>query len=84
MAEKAKPAAGNGGSREFRASDWKTLEKNTFKGFLTIVLPSGLRIKECGLHERNVPILDFASDEARARFQTLAIAAVDALFGGPR
>lgn len=88
------------GRREFIAIDWKAFEKNTLRGFCTIVLPSGLRIKECTVHEKNgsrwlglpgkpwtkndgttsyISILDFANDEARTRFQRLALAAVDEL-----
>jgi hypothetical protein len=54
MHETAKPAEGNGGHqcRGLISTDWKPFEKNTLKGFFTIVTPSGLRIKECSLHER--------------------------------
>jgi hypothetical protein len=46
MIAEAKPAAGDGGHREFVATDWKPMEKNTLRGFVTIVLPSGVRIRE--------------------------------------
>jgi hypothetical protein len=40
-------------SHAFYARDWKALERNTLRGFVTIELPSGLVIKECSLHERD-------------------------------
>jgi hypothetical protein len=33
------------------ASEWRPLERNTLKGFLT--LPSGLTLRECSLHEKD-------------------------------
>lgn len=37
-----------------RASDFKTLERNTLRGFLTLTLePSGLVLRECSLHKMN-------------------------------
>jgi hypothetical protein len=41
------------GLNAFSASDWKAYEKNTLRGFVTIDLPSGMRIKECTVHEKN-------------------------------
>lgn len=35
------------------ASEWRPLERNTLKGFLTLVLPSGLTLRECSLHEKD-------------------------------
>ncbi|MFL6448693.1 MAG: hypothetical protein ACJ746_13540 [Bryobacteraceae bacterium] len=35
------------------AADWKPLEKNTLKGFVTIILPSGVRIRDCAVHTRD-------------------------------
>jgi hypothetical protein len=102
-AGQTKAAVGSGGDREFLALDWKPMQRNTLQGFVTIVLPSGLRIRECSLHEKNgkrwvslpgkpwtrqdgttsyVAILDFADDEARFRFQRLALAAIDEMLGG--
>ena len=103
MPEKAKPADRRGGRVDFVATEWKPLQRNTLKGFLTIVLPSGLRIKDCSLHEKNgerwvsfpakpwtkrdgtssfISFLDFTSAIAKARFQKLALAAIDELFAG--
>jgi hypothetical protein len=39
--------------RDFVASDWKSLDKNTLKGSCTLTLPSGLVIKEITYHEQN-------------------------------
>lgn len=33
-----------------RASDWRPLERNTLRGFLTLELPSGLILHECTYH----------------------------------
>jgi hypothetical protein len=35
------------------ASEWRPLERNTLKGFLTLALPSGLTLRECSLHEKH-------------------------------
>ena len=35
------------------ASEWRPLERNTLKGFLTLALPSGLTLRECSLHEKD-------------------------------
>ena len=40
--------AGRGGA--VRASDWRPLERNTLRGFVTLELPSGLILHECTLH----------------------------------
>ncbi len=53
MQQNATPAVATGGHREFIASDWKPLEKNTLRGFFTIILPSGMRLRECSLHARD-------------------------------
>lgn len=56
MAIETKPAGGNGGNQHQRGlfvDDWKPFEKNTLHGFFTITTPSGLRIRECSLHERD-------------------------------
>jgi hypothetical protein len=37
-----------------RASDFKALERNTLRGFLTLTLePSGLVLRDCSLHKMN-------------------------------
>jgi hypothetical protein len=38
---------------EFVASDWRPMPKNTLLGFCSITLPSGMRIKECTVHEKS-------------------------------
>jgi hypothetical protein len=35
------------------ATNWRSLAKNTLKGFLDLELPSGLVLRECSLHERD-------------------------------
>jgi hypothetical protein len=37
---------------EISATDWRAHERNTLRGFCTLVLPSGLVIRDCSLHER--------------------------------
>jgi hypothetical protein len=87
----------------FVASEWKAMEKNTLRGFVTLELPSGLRIKDVSLHEREqarwislpaIPwtgmdgktnyraVIDFTSEDARRRFQGLALKAIDLLLLG--
>ena len=103
MPEMTKPAVEISRGKEFLANDWKAFEKNTLKGFVTILLPSGLCIRECSVHEKNgnrwiglpgkpwnrkdgtttyIPIIDFANDGARVRFQNLALAAINNLLEG--
>jgi hypothetical protein len=33
-----------------RATDWRPLERNTLRGFVTLELPSGLILRECTYH----------------------------------
>jgi hypothetical protein len=33
-------------------TEWRSYEKNTLRGFFTVMLPSGLIIHDCTLHER--------------------------------
>jgi hypothetical protein len=37
----------------FAISNWKTLEKNTLRGFFTVTMPSGLILHNCSLHIKN-------------------------------
>jgi hypothetical protein len=53
MSQDAKPAAGNGGHREFQITAWKPHLKNSLRGFFTAILPSGLVIHDLMLHERD-------------------------------
>jgi hypothetical protein len=85
-------------ARTFVAKDWKPFTKKTLRGFVTIVLPSGLKIKNVSFHERDgkqriglpgkpytkqdgsttyVSIIDFETNEARYRFQDLALEAIN-------
>jgi hypothetical protein len=36
------------------ATDWRSVERNTLKGFFTLLLPSGLVLRDCSLHESGV------------------------------
>jgi DNA-binding cell septation regulator SpoVG len=36
----------------FKATDWKAVEKGALKGFFSLMLPSGLIIKECKLFDK--------------------------------
>lgn len=56
MLVETRPAGGNDGNQHHRdliVSDWKPFNKNTLHGFFTIITPSGLRIRDCTLHERD-------------------------------
>jgi len=55
MSVETKPAGGNGGNRRrgLVITDWKPFEKNTLKGFCTIITPPGIRIKGCTAHEKD-------------------------------
>jgi hypothetical protein len=35
------------------ASDWRAVAKDTLCGFFTLLLPSGLTIRECALHKKD-------------------------------
>ena len=39
--------------RVIEASNWQPFSKNTLQGFVDLLLPSGLRIHGCLLHEKN-------------------------------
>jgi hypothetical protein len=49
----AKPAVATGGHRRITVSNWKPLEKDSLRGFLTLTLPSGLILNNCQLLETN-------------------------------
>jgi len=51
MAIKAKPAGASGGVRTITVSNWKPLNNQAIRGFLTLTLPSGLVIHNCHLVE---------------------------------
>ena len=53
MPENTKPAVASGWHRELIVSEWKPFEKNTLRGFLSLILPSGLVIHDITLHEKN-------------------------------
>ena len=101
--DRAKPAVGTGGHRDFVVSNWKAHRKNTLQGFLSLTLSSGLVIHNVTLHEKNgkrwigmpgrtyaasdgtttyAPIVDFASREKHARFQEMALTAVESFLKG--
>jgi hypothetical protein len=50
----AAEAVGCGGKpqRLIVASDWRSVERNTLRGFFSLKLPSGLVLRECSLHEQ--------------------------------
>jgi len=98
MPENAKPAGTSGGHRRITASNWKPLEKNSLRGFLTLTLSSGLILNNCQLLETGadrwiglpsqrfklrdgsmayVPIVEFATRDARHQFQTEALRAAE-------
>jgi hypothetical protein len=51
MPEKAEPAGADGGHRTITVSNWKPLKNGSLRGFLTVILPSGLTIHHCQLLE---------------------------------
>jgi len=77
MPEKAKPAAGNGGHRDFLVSNWKAYEKNTLRGFFSLNLPSGLVIHNCTLHEKDgsrwigLPARQYSKDDGSTSYALL-------------
>jgi hypothetical protein len=83
---------------QFTIENWKPFRKNTMQGSLDLVLPSGIILRGCTLHEKNgdrwirmparsytndsgattwVTTVEFASKEAKRRFQETALEAVD-------
>jgi hypothetical protein len=36
--------------REFVARDWRPVERNTLRGFVTLVLPNSMGVRECSYH----------------------------------
>lgn len=50
--QKAKPAEGIGGHRGIEIENFKRFEKNTLKGFFTVILPSCLIIHNLTLHQK--------------------------------
>lgn len=77
MGEKAKPAEGSGGHREFIVSNWKAYEKNTLRGFLSLTLPSGLVIHNCTYHEKadarwiGLPARQYSKDDGTTSYTPL-------------
>ena len=85
-------------ARGFAVREWKSFEKNTLRGFLSVELPSGMILHDCTIHQKNgsrwiglparqyekggtktwAPLIEFASKEAREKFQAAALAAFDA------
>ena len=51
--EKAKPAGTSGGHREFSVAHWRGHEKNSLRGFLSLILPSGLVLNDCTYHQKD-------------------------------
>ena len=39
--------------RDVQISEWRTLRKNTLRGFFTITLPSGMVVHGCMLHTKD-------------------------------
>ena len=51
MPKNTKPATASGGHRAITVSNWKPLNRNGLRGFLTLTLPSRLVINNCQLIE---------------------------------
>jgi hypothetical protein len=57
--------------REMSVSEWKAFEKNTLKGFLSLVLPSGLILRGCSYHQKSdarwigLPAREYIKDGAK-------------------
>jgi len=49
MPKNAKPAGTSGGHQRITASNWKPLEKDSLRGFLTLTLSSELVLNNCQL-----------------------------------
>jgi hypothetical protein len=56
---------------------WRPMVKNTLRGFFTVVLPSGLIINECSLHERNgarwisFPAREYSDAQGQRKWETI-------------
>lgn len=77
MPEKAKPAGASGGHRELSIADWKAHRKNSLQGFLSLILPSGLVIHNCSLHQRDgarwigLPARQYVKDDGAKSYAPL-------------
>jgi hypothetical protein len=76
-------------------SDWQEVKRNTLRGFFTVTLPSGLKIRDCSLHEKNgarwiafpvkknddkfAPLIEFTSRGVAENFRRQVIDALKAL-----
>ncbi len=53
MPDNTKPAAANGGLENITVTDWKAHAAGAMRGFLSIILPHGIRLTSFRLFEKN-------------------------------
>jgi hypothetical protein len=74
---KAKPAGASGGSRTITVSNWKPLNNQAMRGFLTLTLPSGLVIHNCHLVEASgrrwvgLPARCFSTADGKVHYEPI-------------
>lgn len=77
MSIKAKPAGASGGSRTITVCNWKPLNNESLRGFLTLTLPSGLAIHNCQLLETGgrrwvgLPARQFLTADGKTHYQPI-------------
>jgi hypothetical protein len=47
------PVSGPGAEKRFVASNWKAIQKNSLLGLFDLLLPSGMILTGCQLHQKN-------------------------------
>ena len=77
MPQKAKPAGASGGRRTITVSNWKPLDNQAMRGFLTLTLPSGLVIHNCHLIEAGgrrwvgLPARRFSTADGKVQYEPI-------------
>jgi hypothetical protein len=77
MAAEAKPAGASGGFRTITVCNWKPLNNQAIRGFLTLTLPSGVVIHNCQLLEAGgrrwvgLPARCFCSADGKVRYEPI-------------
>jgi len=63
--------------RAMKVLNWRAVSKGSLRGFFTVVLPSGMRIHDCSLFEKdgqrwvNGPTHSFTSNDGKTSRKTL-------------
>jgi hypothetical protein len=62
---------------QFTIENWKPFQKNTMQGFVDLVLPSGLILRSCTLHEKGnkrwigMPAKSYTDDAGSTKWVTM-------------